>query len=182
MIRDAFEGDMPAILDIYNDAVLTSTAVYSYRPQSLEDRLAWFAQKKRDGLPVLVYEVVDGTSAEGAGRVAGFATYGQFRPWPGFKYTMEHSVYVHRDFRARRIGSALLGELVRIADARGVATMVAGIDAGNAGSRALHEQLGFTEAGVIRKAGYKFGQWLDLAFYQLQLRGPATPTEDDDED
>ncbi len=169
MIREARRDDVSAILEIYNHAIVNTTAVYRYKPLTMEDRLAWFDGKVADGLPLLVYEV--------DGAVIGFATYGPFRPWPAYKYTVEHSVYVHPAHQGKRVGTELLAALIEVADEKGYATMVAGIDAGNEASRVLHERLGFKECGRIERAGYKFGRWLDLAFYQLQLRGPESPVE-----
>lgn len=169
MLRSAVEADLADILDIYNDAILHTTAVYHYTAQSLESRLQWFHDKVESGYPVI--------AAEEAGRVVGFATYGPFRPWPAYKYTVEHSVYVHKEHRGKGIGKRLLQEIVRLASEREYAMMVAGIDASNGDSIALHRKLGFTHAGTIRKAGYKFGRWLDLAFYELELPGPDKPVE-----
>lgn len=170
MIRAAEPGDLFAILDIYNEAILNTTAVYHYKPHTIEDRRSWYENKISDGFPVLVFEE--------NGLIAGFATFGPFRAWPAYKYTVEHSVYVHKDHRGKHIGTALLQKLIDMANAKGYATLVAGIDASNAASKVLHEKLGFSESGVIRKAGYKFGKWLDLNFYQYQLRGPERPTEE----
>ncbi len=168
MIRNAELKDIPAILEIFNDAILNTTAIYAYKPVSLEDRTAWFNKKLDDGFPVLVYEI-DGVAA-------GFAAYGTFRAFPAYKYTVEHSVYVHKDFRGRGIASKLIRKLIEIAENSGLATMVAGIDADNEASILLHKKLGFTHSGVIKKAGYKFGRWLDLAFMQYELKGPSSPS------
>ncbi|MCP8970079.1 GNAT family N-acetyltransferase [Ectobacillus ponti] len=170
MIRQATETDLIEILDIYNDAILTTTAIYTYKPQTLESRQMWYKQKLEEGYPVLV--------CEQDGKVAGFATFGPFRPWPAYKYTIEHSVYVHKDYRKQRIATQLMQELIQIANEREYATLVAGIDAANEGSIKMHERMGFAYSGTIKKAGFKFGRWLDLAFYQLDLQGPATPLED----
>lgn len=170
MIREVTRTDMAQILAIYNDAILNTTAVYDYQAHTLADRLAWYEEKVAARLPLLVW-------AED-GQVCGYATYGPFRPWQAYKYTIEHSVYVDKRYRRRGIGQSLLRELICRATQQGYATMVAGIDASNAGSIRLHERQGFTYTGTIKKAGYKFGRWLDLAFYQLMLAGPATPTED----
>lgn len=169
MLRNAAQADLADILEIYNDAILQTTAVYHYAAQSLESRVQWFRQKAEGGFPVIV--------AQEDGRAVGFATYGPFRPWPAYKYTVEHSVYVHKDYRGKGIGKRLLQEIVRLASEREYAMMVAGIDTSNEDSIALHRKLGFTHAGTIRKAGYKFGRWLDLAFYELELAGPQTPIE-----
>jgi phosphinothricin acetyltransferase len=170
MIRYAEYGDLPAILVIYNEAILNTTAVYDYKPHTIEDRTSWYEKKVNDGFPVLVFEENS--------LIVGFATFGPFRAWPAYKYTIEHSVYVHKNHRGKHIGTALMQELIKIADANGYATMVAGIDASNENSRLMHEQLGFSQSGVIRKAGYKFGKWLDLMFYQYQLQGPETPIDE----
>ncbi|MGE4319078.1 MAG: N-acetyltransferase family protein [Deferribacterales bacterium] len=170
MIREAELKDIPAILEIFNDAVLNTTAIYAYKPATLEDRTAWFEKKREDGFPVLVFDV-DGT-------VAGFAAYGTFRAFPAYKYTVEHSVYVYKDFRGRGIASQLVKRLIEIADGQGLATMVAGIDADNEASILLHKKLGFKDCGTVKKAGFKFGRWLDLTFMQYELKGPEKPVED----
>ena len=171
MIRVANESDLEEILAIYNDAILNTTAVYTYKEKDIHERKEWFLSKREKGHPIWVYEKDH--------RVAGFATYGSFREWPAYKYTVEHSIYVHKDFRNYGIGTALLKTVVEDAQEKGYATIVAGIDASNANSIHLHEKLGFSSAGLIHKAGYKFGQWLDLAFYQLILDGPDNPKEED---
>ncbi|GKU80816.1 GNAT family N-acetyltransferase [Niallia sp. NCCP-28] len=169
MIRDMQEKDLPEVLEIYNDAIIHTTAVYSYTPQTLQDRKIWYKQKVEDGYPVLVFEENN--------IVMGFATYGQFRPWPGFKYTIEHSVYVHKEFRKKGIGTKLLKALIAVAESQKYATLIAGIDANNEKSILAHKKLGFYHAGTIKRAGYKFEKWLDLSFYQLDLQGPDHPTE-----
>lgn len=170
MIRNAEYRDLTTILEIYNEAILNTTAIYRYKPFTLEDRTFWFKNKLSDGLPLLVFEEDS--------NIIGFATYGPFRTGPAYKYTIEHSVYVHKNHRGKHIGAALMQELLKIANTKGYATMVAGIDANNEVSRLMHERLGFTNCGIIRKAGYKFGTWLDLVFYQYELQGPETPIEE----
>ncbi|SDE62068.1 GNAT family N-acetyltransferase [Sporomusa acidovorans] len=170
MIYSAERHDLTAILEIYNEAILNTTAVYDYKPHSIEDRTIWYDKKMAEGFPILVYKEDNA--------VAGFATYGPFRAWPAYKYTIEHSVYVHKDFRGKHIGTALLKALIEIANAKGYAIMVAGIDASNESSKILHKKLGFSESGTIYKAGYKFGTWLDLVFYQYQLQGPDNPKDE----
>lgn len=169
MIRLAEVKDLPEILAIYNDAVLNTTAVYDYTPHTLEQRTAWFEEHKKAGYPIFV--------SEEKGVVTGFAAYGSFRDWPAYKYTIEHSIYVHPDHRRRGIARMLMEKLLAAADKEGYATMVAGIDSENEGSIRLHEQLGFRNTGTIRRAGFKFGRWLDLVFYQRMLKGPADPVE-----
>jgi phosphinothricin acetyltransferase len=160
-IREATASDLAAMLAIYNHAVLHTTASYDYTPRSAERQQAWFAAKQEAGLPVLV--------AQCGEEVAGFASYGPFRAWDGYRFTVEHSVYVDEAFRRRGIASALLESLLERARAAGMHLVVAGIDAANAGSIELHRRLGFEDAGVLRETGYKFERWLDLAFMTRKL-------------
>ena len=169
MIRHILEKDLNDILEIYNDAIINTTAVYDYTPHTLEDRRLWYKQKIEGGYPILVFEENN--------KVIGFATFGQFRAWQAYKYTIEHSVYVHKAYRKKGIGTMLLEEIIEIANKQNYATLIAGIDAVNEKSIKVHERLGFTHSGTIKKAGFKFGKWLDLAFYQLDLKGPERPTE-----
>ena len=169
MIREASEKDLKGILEIYNDAILNTTAIYAYKIQTLEEKKQWYEKKKQDGYPVLVFEE--------NGRAVGFATFGPFREWPAYKYTIEHSIYVHKDYRNQGIATKLMKEIIKIASAREYATVVAGIDAANEVSIKMHEKMGFKHSGTVTKAGFKFGKWLDLAFYQLNLAGPKIPLE-----
>ena len=159
-----------AVREIFNEAIENTTALYDYQPRSMATVLQWFGAKASAGYPVLA-------AVDGAGTLLGFASFGPFRAWPAYKYTIEHSLYVHRNHRRGGVGRRLLQELVRQAAERGYRTIIGGIDADNAASIALHEAQGFVLAGTIRDAGYKFGRWLDLAFYQKGLPGPARPVE-----
>lgn len=159
-----------AILEIFNDAIVNSTAVYDYQPRPPEWISSWFAAKRAADYPVVGVEDPSGT-------LLGFGSYGAFRAWPAYRYTVEHSIYVGKDHRGRGIGRVLLNELIEQARAHDRHVMVGGIDAGNAASIALHLSSGFEHAGTIRHAGFKFGRWLDLAFYQRILDTPARPSE-----
>lgn len=161
VIRDARELDLAPMLAIYNDAVLTTTAVYDYQPRSSEQQVAWFKAKQEHGLPVLV--------AEDHSAVVGFASYGPFRPWPAYLHSVENSLYVTPEQRGRGIGSALLPALIQRAAERGLHTMIAGIDATNEASLRLHAKFGFERVAQFREVGWKFERWLDLAFLQLML-------------
>jgi phosphinothricin acetyltransferase len=164
-VRDATEADLPAILAIINEATLNTTAVWGIAPTTLEARHAWWKDRIDAGFPVLV-------ASEGA-TVLGFASYGTFRPWEGYKHTVEHSVYVDAAARGKGVGRVLLSALIDHATATGKHVMVAGIDASNAVSIRLHETLGFTSAGTLTQVGRKFDRWLDLLFMQRML-----PAED----
>ncbi|WP_402718238.1 GNAT family N-acetyltransferase [Janthinobacterium rivuli] len=167
-IRDAHAGDIEAILAIYNDAVSNTLAIWNERTVDAANRAAWLADRQRAGYPVLV-------AIDAQGTVAGYASFGDWRPFEGFRHTVEHSVYVRHDRRGAGVGKALMTELIARACGLGKHVMVAGIEAGNAGSIALHKQLGFEEVGLMRQVGTKFGAWLDLAFLQLQLDTRSDP-------
>ncbi len=169
-IRTALQADLPGILTIYNDAILNTTSVYDYKPHTIEMREKWFNDKRNANLPVLV--------AEAGGSIAGFASYGPFRSWAAYKYSVEHSVYVHENFRRKGIARALMKELIRMAAKKEIHTMIAGIDAENTVSIALHQQLGFVQTAHMKAVGYKFGKWLDLVFMQLMLPGSFNPVEE----
>lgn len=170
LITCTYEAYAAAILDILNEAIANSTALYDYQPRPAESMIAWFKAKTAGRFPVI-------GAVDEQDTLLGFASYGSFRAWPAYKYTVEHSVYVHHAHRGRGIGVALLRALVGAAREREVHVLVGGIDAANATSIALHEKLGFTPAGIVRQAGFKFGRWLDLAFYQLILDTPAHPVD-----
>lgn len=160
-LRDAHAADLCPMLAIYNHAVAHTTATYDYLPRSEGKQQAWFAAKQEGGWPVVV--------ADCEGSVAGYSSYGPFRAWDGYRYTVEHSVYVDERYRRRGIASALLAEILRRAGAQGLHLMVGAIDAANTGSIELHRRLGFEDAGILREAGYKFDRWLDLAFMTRRL-------------
>jgi L-amino acid N-acyltransferase YncA len=164
------EHHAAAILGILNDAIVHSTALFDYEPRPLQSMVEWFRAKEARRFPVLGAVADDGT-------LLGFATYGTFRAWPAYKYTIEHSVYVHQDHRRRGVARQLMQRLIATAEQQDYHVMVAGIDAANAASIALHEQLGFVRAGVIHHAGFKFGRWLDLGLYELRLSTPAQPVD-----
>lgn len=167
-IRDAGPGDLDAILAIYNDAVVNTTAVYTEAPRIPDEQRAWFAQKQSQGLPVLVAVGDDGA-------VAGFASYGPFRPWPGFRATVENSLYVDPARRGRGIGGHLLAALLERGRQQGYHVMVAGIDGDNATSLHLHVKAGFRETARMPEVGQKFGRWLTLVFLQKNLSGKQAP-------
>jgi phosphinothricin acetyltransferase len=157
---------LEAIRGIYNHEIVHTTALYEYEPRSIETMAAWWAAKQAAGLPVLGIEAEPGV-------LAGFASWGPFRPFPAYGHTVEHSVYVDSRFRVRGIGRALLASLIEEACDRNLHTLVGVIDATNAASIGLHRRLGFTHSGTVREAGFKFGRWLDVEYWQLIL---ATPT------
>ncbi|MCO5731916.1 GNAT family N-acetyltransferase [Rhizobium sp. SSA_523] len=161
VIRDADAADLPAILEIYNDAVANTTAIWNDRLVDLEDRKAWFKARRERGFPILVAEI--------SGTICGYAAYGDWRAFEGFRHTVEHSVYVHREHRGAGIGKALMQDLILRARAGNIHVMIGCIESGNLGSLRLHESLGFREAGHFREVGTKFGRWLDLTCMELRV-------------
>jgi L-amino acid N-acyltransferase YncA len=157
-IRDATEADLPMILAIYNEIIANTTAVYSEKPVALDDRRAWWLARVAQRYPVLV--------ACDSGGVCGFATFGDFRAWPCYRHTIEHSVHVRADCRAQGLGKRLVTELLPRAAALGKHVMIAGVDAANSASIGMHESLGFERVAHFREVGRKFGRWLDLVFLQ----------------
>lgn len=161
ILRDATEADLPAILAIYNHAVAETTAIWNEILVDLDNRQAWFEARQARGFPILVAEI--------DGRIAGYASYGDWRAFDGFRQSVEHSVYVEKDFYGRGLGKALMTALIERATLGGIHVMVAAIEAGNQGSIALHTRLGFRLVGTHHEVGRKFGRWLDLTMMELKL-------------
>ncbi len=162
-IRDARVDDLPGILAIYNEVIATSTAVYREDPATLDDRRQWFDARLAQGYPILA--AVDGSG------IVGFASYGDFRSWPGYRFSVEHTVHIRDGQRGRGVGTALMQALIGRAVAQGKHVMVGGVDADNEASLRFHERLGFVRAARLQQVGFKFGRWLDLVFVQRILDG-----------
>jgi phosphinothricin acetyltransferase len=158
------------ILAILNEAIVNSTALYDYQPRTLAMMDGWFEAKERGRYPIL-------GAVDERGALAGFASYGPFRAWPAYKYSVEHSLYIAATHRRQGVGTLLLGALIERARSQNYHNLVAGIDADNAVSIALHRRFGFAPCGTVRHAGFKFNRWLDLQFYQLLLDTPAYPVD-----
>ena len=167
--RYAKDSDIPQLLEIYNDIILTTTAVFEYRPHTLEMRKQWFEAKREQGFPVIV--------AEEENQIVGFSSFGPFRNWAAYKYSVENSVYVSSHNRGKGIGKLLLAPLIGEAKQLQMHTIIASIEATNETSLRLHTSLGFEEVAHFKQVGFKFGRWLDLKFLQLILNGPENPGE-----
>lgn len=160
-IRELREEDLPELLAIYNEVIATSTAVYRDTPTTLEERREWWRARVAQGYPVLA-------AVDDAG-LAGFAAFGDFRAWPGYRFTVEHTVHVRADRRGQGVGGALLRPLLARAATLGKHVVIAGVDAENAASLRFHERFGFVRCARFREVGFKFGRWLDLVFLQRGL-------------
>ncbi|MGV8926126.1 MAG: GNAT family N-acetyltransferase [Ewingella sp.] len=167
-IRSATESDAKTIAEIYNDAVLNTTAIWNDKMVDVFNRITWMRDRQDAGFPVIV-------ATDEKDAVLGYASYGDWRTWDGYRHTIEHSVYVHKNSRGNGAGAALMRELIRLAAAQEKHVMVAGIESENAVSIALHKKLGFSEVGRMSEVGTKFGRWLDLTFMQLCLDERKSP-------
>lgn len=163
LIRAAIQDDLPIICDIYNDAVANTTAIWNDTLVDVANRTAWLKARTDAGYPVLVAVSDDGD-------VIGYASFGDWRAFDGYRHTVEHSVYVHKERRGGGIGRKLMEALIAEAERLGKHVMIAGIESENAASIRLHAQLGFEDTGRLREVGTKFGRWLDLTFMQLVLQ------------
>jgi L-amino acid N-acyltransferase len=159
-VREAMEDDLPFFLDIYNDAVLNLTASFDLEPQSLESRRKWF-RSHGGKYPLLAAEV--------AGRAIGYSSISPYAEKPGYSKTVELSIYVHRDFRRRGVGRALMSEILSRAKILGYHSVISLISGDNEPSIELHRGLGFVQVGYMREVGYKFARWQDVTILELLL-------------
>lgn len=167
-IQDATQADLPGILTIYNDAVQHTTAIWNDNPVDLANRQAWFDARAQQGYPILV-------ARNAGGEVLGYASFGDWRPFDGYRHSVEHSLYVRADQRGLGLGPVLLTALIERARACDKHVMVAAIESGNSASIHLHQRLGFISTGQMPQVGCKFGRWLDLTLMQLTLNPGAQP-------
>ena len=161
-IRPATHADLPGILDIYNEAVLNTTATYDYEPRTFEHRLAWFEEHDKNNYPVFVAVTEEG-------RIAGWSSLNRYHDRMGYCFTTENSVYVTADLRGKGIGRLLLPPLIEAARRLGLHAILAVIDADNAASIRLHASLGFVRVGHFKEVGFKFGRWLDVVYMERLL-------------
>ena len=166
-IRSADAADLPSILAIYNDAVVNTTAIWNDDIVDLDNRRAWLEARERQGYPVFV-AVEDSL-------VLGYGSYGDFRPFQGYRFTVENSVYVASAARGKGVGAVLLEALVAHAGTAGKHVMIAAITAGNEASLRLHARQGFAEMGSLGEVVFKFGRYLDLVLMEKRLTGSSSP-------
>ncbi|MCX2866305.1 GNAT family N-acetyltransferase [Kluyvera cryocrescens] len=168
-IRFATKEDCAAIAAIYNHAVINTAAIWNDKTVDTDNRIAWFEARQFGNFPVLV--------SEENGVVTGYASYGDWRNFDGFRHTVEHSVYIHPEYQGQGLGNVLLAALIEEAKRRGKHVMVAGIESQNHASLHLHAKHGFVTTGQMPQVGTKFGRWLDLTFMQLQLDNRQDPDD-----
>jgi phosphinothricin acetyltransferase len=158
-VRPATEADLPGILEIYNEAVRTTTATYDYEPRTMEHRRAWFADHQRHDYPVFV-------ALGPSGEVVGWSALNRYHDRPGYRFTVENSVYVAAARRGQGVGKALMAPLIESARQRSFHAILAAIDATNEASRRLHTRFGFEPVGHFKQVGFKFGRWLDVVYLE----------------
>ena len=163
IVRPATSADLPAILEIYNDAVLTTTATYDYEPRTMEHRVAWFEEHVKQDYPVFVAQ-------DDSDHIVGWSSLSGYRARPGYRFTSENSIYVAADQRGKGIGKLLLVPLIETARKRGLRAIIAAIDATNEASIRLHARFGFEKVGHFKQVGFKFNRWLDVVYMELLLK------------
>lgn len=160
-IRYAIELDFEQITAIYNDVLAHSTAIYNDRPAMLADRVSWWRSRLEQHYPVLV-------AADGP-QVCGFGSFGDFRPWPGYRHTVEGTVHVASGSRGRGVGSLLLRALIAEAKLAGKHSMIAGVDSENEASLHFLDGFGFERVGYLPEVGFKFNRFLNLILLQYWI-------------
>ncbi len=165
-VRPARREDCPAILEIYNDAVLTTTATYDYEPRSLEHRQAWFEDHKRTGFPIYV-------AVNDRDEIVGWSALNRYHDRKGYRFTSENSIYIAAPNRGQGIGKLLLAPLIESARKLGLRAIIAVIDGETEASIRLHARFGFEHVGRFKKVGYKFNRWLDVVYMELLLPDPT---------
>jgi L-amino acid N-acyltransferase YncA len=167
-VRPALRQDCAAILEIYNEAVLHTTASYDYEPRSLDHRLAWFDDHQHTGLPIFV-------ALNEVGRIVGWSALNRYHDRKGYRFTSENSIYIAPDYRGRGIGKLLLAPLIESAAKLGLHAIIAVIDSENEASVRLHAGFGFETVGRFREVGFKFNRWLDVIYMELIVASDRLP-------
>jgi L-amino acid N-acyltransferase YncA len=158
-VRPAKREDLPGILEIYNDAVLKTTASYDYEPRTLEHRTTWFEERTKEQYPIFVVE-------NEAKQVVGWSALNPFHTRMGYRFTAENSVYVAASERGKGIGKLLMEPLITGAKKRGLHAIIAVIDAENEPSIRLHAHFGFEKVGLFKEVGFKFDRWLNVVYME----------------
>ena len=163
-IRASREADLPEITAIYTHHVLTGTGTFEIEPPSLDEMTARRTDVLAKGLPYLV------AAHSETGMVLGYAYCTWFKPRPAYRFSAEDSVYIAADLHGKGLGRALLAELMAQAEKIGVRKLIAVIgDSGNHASIGVHRSVGFSDVGVLKSCGWKFGRWLDVVLMEKSL-------------
>ena len=165
-VRPAQREDCSGILEIYNDAVLTTTATYDYEPRTLSHRQAWFDDHQKIGFPIFV-------ALDTTGRIVGWSALNRYHDRMGYRFTTENSIYIAADHRGQGIGKRLLEPLIDAGKKIGIHAIIAAIDSTNEASLRLHSRYGFEKVGHFKRVGYKFDRWLDVVYLELLLPAPT---------
>jgi L-amino acid N-acyltransferase YncA len=167
VVRAAVPADAEAVAAIFAHYVATSVATFEEVAPAAADWRQRLAGRAAQNLPFLVAEDV---LAESGGTVCGYAYASPWRPKPGYRHTVEDSVFLAPGCTGRGIGSALLGALLAGCAAAGARQVIAVIaDTGSDASAALHRRFGFTQAGLLAGVGRKHGRWIDTLLMQKDL-------------
>jgi phosphinothricin acetyltransferase len=164
-VRAAQREDCPGILEIYNEAVLNTTATYDYEPRTIAQRQAWFDEHKKIGFPIFV-------ALDRTGRIVGWSALNRYHDRMGYRFTCESSIYIAPDYRGQGLGKMLLAPLIESAQKIGLRAIIAAIDGTNEVSIRLHKRFGFETVGCFKSVGYKFDRWLDVVYMELLLPEP----------
>ena len=160
-IRDVQERDLPAMLEIYNQIIRDTKAVWKTQETNLAERKVWFTKLKKDNFPILL--------AEKQKELVGFCSLNHFRVGEGYFTTAEHTVHTSANHRNQGIGRALMKQIILRAKQMKLHCIVGGIDGSNQVAHKFHQSLGFQNCGELPETGKKFGKWLNLTFYCLIL-------------
>ena len=161
-IRRAVREDVPAILEIYNDAVLNTTASAEYETRPLASRYEWFDEHERERFPIFV-------AVNEAGEVVGWSSLSRHKERYGYRFATELSIYIHPQWRRQGVGKLLMPPLIESARTMGMHALIGGITGDNEASIKLHAQFGFEKVAHFKETIYKFGQWLDVVYMEKLL-------------
>jgi L-amino acid N-acyltransferase YncA len=163
-IRPATLDDLGAITEIYNQAVLNTSATFDTNPKTLEEQKAWFS-RHGSRYPVLV--------AQQGNHIVGWASLSMWSDRCAYADTAEISLYIKEEYRGQGIGQKLSKAIIRAGQDAGLHTVIARIAEGNAVSIHIAESFGFEHIGVMREVGRKFGKFLDVYLMQKIYDTPA---------
>jgi L-amino acid N-acyltransferase YncA len=171
LIRPSTDADIPAMTAIYGHHVLHGTGTFETEPPSQADMAVRRADVLGKSLPYLVIDV--------DGQVQGFAYANWFKPRPAYRFSVEDSIYMAQGAGGKGLGKLLLTELLAQLERGGIRKAMAVIgDSANAGSIGVHRACGFTQIGIVKSCGWKFGQWRDIVLMEKTLGlGDSTPAE-----